>query len=292
MLTVNQSQMVYWIKERDNIRIKKEAGELAPWSTEKVMQETYFCNVNREDDNVTKWIRDNWKYGTSIDDFGDEIPTETSYDFAMIVARIFNLPVTLNMLMQPIDDNLYLWLQNAKDILQHRHDKGQKIWNGAYIISTNGRKIDKRTHCLELLEKVAEAPQITHNCQTLKEAHTELMKVDGLASFLAAQVVADLKNSEGHPLQSAPDWKTFSAFGPGSLRGLEWFWEEKVTAKNYEEKIQAAYDILEYELPESILNILCMQNLQNCFCEYDKFMRVDLGTGRSKRKYNGTGEQK
>jgi hypothetical protein len=44
---------------------------------------------------------------------------------------------------------------------------------------------------------------------------------------------------------------------------------------------------LEFELPEEILEFLCFQNLQNCFCEYDKFMRVTNGTGRSKRKYKG-----
>ena len=281
-LTTNQSQLVYWITERNRIRKKKEAGEPKPWTRDDTMQEVYFCNVNREDDRVTKWIRDNWKY---------EDMTSENYDFAMIAARIFNLPETLSELGQPSMD-LSAWLYDAKTILDRRAVKGQKIWNGAYIISTNGRKIDKRTHCIQLLEKVAEAPQITHNCQTLKEAHTELMKVNGLASFLAAQVVADLKNSMGHPLVSAPDWWSFSAFGPGSLRGLEWFWEEKVTPKNYQEKIDDAYDLLEFELPEEILEILCMQNLQNCFCEFDKFMRVDYKMGKSKRKYNGSGEQK
>jgi len=171
--------------------------------------------------------------------------------------------------------------------LEARRDSGKKIWNGAYIISTNGKKIDKLTYCLGLLKKVADNPNITGNCYTLESAHAQLMKVEGLASFLAAQVVADLKNTNGHNLENAVDWRTFSAPGPGSLRGLEWFWEEKVTQRNYQDKIKQAMEILEFELPDSILDILCMQNLQNCFCEYDKFMRVTNGTGRSKRKYAG-----
>jgi hypothetical protein len=32
---------------------------------------------------------------------------------------------------------------------------------------------------------------------------------------------------------------------------------------------------------------LCAQDLQNCLCEFDKYMRVSTGAGRSKRKYNG-----
>ena len=283
MLTFNQEQLIYWVNERENIRKNKEAGLSAPWSNNPVMQETYFCNVNREDDKVTKWIRQNWTYPNDI--LGYEC--SKYYDFAMIVARIFNLPDTLEIIKQPVE--IYHWLENAKGKLTDNKESGKKIWNGAYIISTNGKKIDKLTHCFNLFEKIARNPNITGNCKTLEEAHTELTKVDGLASFLAAQVVADLKNTKGHPLQDADDWWLFSSYGPGSLRGLTWFFEETITPKNYHEKINEAYDILEFELPEEILDILCMQNLQNCFCEYDKFMRVTEGTGKSKRKYNGKG---
>lgn len=281
MLTANQEQMVYWITERDLIRQQKEEGLPAPWSDNPVMQETYFCNVNREDDKVTKWLRTNWTYPRN--DWGEECAKY--YDFAMIVARIFNLPSTLEELQQPVETRY--WLEHAEEVLFDRKARGDNIWNGAYIVSTNGKKMDKATYCLGLLKKLALNLNITDNCISLAEAHKRLMGVEGLASFLAAQVVADLKNTKNHPLSKAPDWWSFSAPGPGSLRGLSWFFEEQVTAKTYRLKIQEAYDLLEFELPDHILDILCMQNLQNCFCEYDKFMRVTNGTGRSKRKYNG-----
>lgn len=282
MLTPNQEQLIYWITERESIRKKKEAGLPAPWSDNPVMQETYFCNVNREDDKVTRWIRQNWTYDLSI--HGDDM----FYDFDIIVARIFNLPDCLEELKQPTTFySPYDWISDAEFTLAERKQRGENVWNGAYIISTNGKKMDKASYCLMILEKLANSPKVTHNCSTLYEAHQALMKVEGLASFLAAQVVADLKNTVGHPLSKAEDWFTFSAPGPGSLRGLSWFFEEKVSAKNYHAKIKEAYEILEFELPEEILEFLCFQNLQNCFCEYDKFMRVTNGTGRSKRKYRG-----
>lgn len=289
MLSFNQMQMVYWIRERENIRQLKEAGKPKPWSDNPVMQETYFCNVNREDDRVTKWIRQNWTYPTLTDEFMGVEDTVESYTFAMVVARIFNQPETLAELMQPIDfdEDLGLWLENAETILAERKAAGKRIWNGAYIISTNGKKMPKADYCLYLLKKLANNKDIIDNCKTLAEAHKELMSVEGLASFLAAQVVADLKNTKGHPLASAPDWFQFSAPGPGSLRGLSWFWEETVTARNYQQAIDRAYELLEWELPEETLATLCHQNLQNCFCEYDKFMRVTTGSGRSKRKYQG-----
>lgn len=289
MLTDNQKQLVYWISQREFIRKKKEEGYPPPWSLNPVMQQTYFCNVNREDDKVTKWIRQNWTYPYPVttDGFGTEVYTQYAYTFAMVVARIFNRPETLEHLRQPIDDYQEEWFENAREVLTERKEKGLGIWNGAYIISTNGKKMPKDDYCLMILENIADNGNIVEDCTTLKEAHTKLMSLEGLASFLSAQVVADLKNTKGHPLSKAPDWWSFSAPGPGSLRGLTWFWEEQVTAKNYEQKIKEAYELLEFELSEEILDILCMQNLQNCFCEYDKFMRVTNGTGRSKRKYNG-----
>lgn len=276
-LTHNQRALIHWIIERDKIRKLKESGAPKPWSMEPVFQKTYFCNVNREDDKVTRWIRENWHY--EID--------PTAYTFAMIVARIFNLPDTLKEIGQP-KGYLFHWLDDIHVKLEARKALGKSLWNGAYIISTNGKKIDKLSHCLDLFFNIIlEHPDPVAGCETLEEAHKALMKVDGLASFLAAQVVADLKNTRGHALQDAPDWWTFCSDGPGSLRGLGWFFEEKVTKKNFQERIQETYFLIEGELPSDIRDILCMQNLQNCLCEYDKYMRVLNGTGRSKRKYDG-----
>ena len=296
----NQKQLVYWITERESIRKKKEAAGYGPWSDKrvkkdttlsppwsdnKVMQDTYFCNVNREDDKVTRWIRDFWNYGASVNEWGDDRICIEAYDFAMIVARIFNLPSTLAILDLPEDGRLSAWVKRAERILYEMEKEGENIWTGAYIVATAGKTVGKIPYCIKIFKKIAASPKITHGCSTLQEAYLALRKVDGLGSFMAAQVVADLKNTKGHPLQKAKDWKTFSAPGNGSLRGLTWFFEEKITPTNYHAKIKEAYEIIESELSESILEILCFQNLQNCFSEYDKFMRVTNGTGHIKRKY-------
>jgi hypothetical protein len=49
--------LLYWVAERESVRKKKEAGEPKPWSDDPVFRTTYFCNVRREDDKVTKFIR-------------------------------------------------------------------------------------------------------------------------------------------------------------------------------------------------------------------------------------------
>lgn len=276
-MTPNQKLFIHWIKERWYILQHKKTGHPAPWSKDPIFQVTYFTNVNREDDKVTQWIRNNWLLD------GRSAPV---YELAMVTARLFNNPDTLAELeppAAPAED--WLWL--ISDQLENRKERGEKLFNGAYIVSTNGKKIDKLTYVLSLLDQMLDLNERIAKTETLKEAHKVLMSYTGLASFMAAQVIADLKNTPKHHLSKAKDWWTFSAPGPGSLRGLSWFFEEKITAKNYDEKIKAAYEFVEYELPEVILDFLCNQNLQNCFCEYDKYMRILNGTGRSKRKYNG-----
>ncbi len=277
-MTYNQAQLIYWINERDRIRVKREKGDPKPWSNNDVMRGTYFCNVDREDDKVTKWIRENW---TCEDPY--------FYPIAMITARIFNLPSTLELIGQPEKHYFNTWLGECLCKLNNLKIGNKKIWNGAYIISTAGQKMSKVDYCMDVIEKAVQILPELSNYTTLQFAHKALMKVNGLASFLAAQVIADLKNSDGCSLQFATDWFTFSAPGPGSLRGLEWFWERKVTAKTYQEDIQSAWTVVKPYLSSHLSNgKICMQNFQNCLCEYDKFMRVSTGTGRSKRKYNGS----
>lgn len=274
-LTHEQRELIYWIKERNAIRKEKGYGLPKPWTSDPVMQSVYFCNVNREDDRVTRWIRQNWKYTLYA----------KHYEASMVAARIFNRPETLHVLGQPV--NFHHWLEAADVSLKRLRDDGKQIWSGAYLITTCGKKMDKVEYCLGIVREFVNKVGNLNFSTTLAEAHAELMTVNGLGSFLAAQVVADLKNTEGHHLAEAPDWHTFSAPGPGSIRGLSWFWGNKVTYANYHDSIESAYKLIHWELPQPILDVLCMQNLQNCFCEFDKYMRVKNGTGRSKRKYSG-----
>lgn len=280
----NKQALVYWITERENIRLLKEKGQPAPWTNNQVMRETYFCNVDREDDKVTRWIRNNFRYTSE---------TSNYFTLGMIAARLFNNPDTLLDIGQPTED-IAMWFHDMRNCIEYRQAEGLTIWNGAYIVSTNGKKMPKSEYCLMLLKQMCSQLPFTqygHSLEGifLKDIHTKLMSMDGLGSFMAAQVVADLKNTLNHPASIAHDWETFSAFGPGSLRGLSWYFEEKITPKNYTQSIDEVYNDISLELPDSILDKICYQNLQNCMCEFDKFMRVTQGTGRSKRKYKRGG---
>ena len=260
---MQEHDVVYWIRERERVRRAKEScNSPPPWSLDPVFQTTYFCNVRREDDKVTKWIRQNWPH----DDIG-----------LVVLARMFNLPSHLN--------RLRLLPQHAmkSESLRWR-EAGQKLFNGAYLITTCGVKMDKVDYVYQVAQDAGNLEWDTSPIQTLVKWHKNLMKVNGLGSFLAAQVVADLKNTPGHPLATAPDWWTWCAPGPGSMRGIKWVeGYENTTLGTFAREATTLYNSIAGQLPER----LHMQDFQNCLCEFDKYCRVKTGTGRSKRKYNG-----
>lgn len=274
------AEFCHWIREREKVRLLKEAGAAKPWSTDWVFQQVYFCNVHREDDRVTRWIRQNWP----------RPPNEpTWHEFAMCVARLLNWPPSLELIGYPNDvfSPQQGWISNAIDTLRAQAASGKKVWGNAYVVTTHGQKIDKLTYLEGLLKHMADFPMHEEILMrtTLKQAHEYLTGFEGFGSFMAGQVVADLKNSKGHHLQKADDWWTWSAPGPGSMRGLQWLYGHRITPSQYD---QAIYDIRN-RLGEDLPALeICAQDVQNCLCEFDKYCRVRTRSGRSKRSYNGT----
>jgi hypothetical protein len=113
------------------------------------------------------------------------------------------------------------------------------------------------------------------------------MTVNGIGSFMAAQIVADLKNTPY--LETAEDWWDWAAPGPGSLRGLSRVrglgtgsrWQ---TSAFIPELIQLREELTPM-IGTAIAESLCLQDLQNCLCEYDKYCRVLYQQGKPRSTY-------
>jgi hypothetical protein len=170
------------------------------------------------------------------------------------------------------------------NLLKNMRDKGVKIFTSAYTISTCGESMDKIDYVMRVVADVKEGNWNDFKGYPLQRAHERLMEVKGLGSFLAAQVVADLKNTAGHPLRDAPDWYTWAAHGPGSLRGLEAYFGTRVTPSGFATAIAQAWGEAKPKLPEH-LHDLHMQDFQNCMCEFSKYIRVREGNGHVRNKY-------
>jgi hypothetical protein len=272
-------RLIYWITEREAIRVKHDANDPKPWTKDKILQQYSFCNVHREDDRATRWIADNWRAPhASVPDLW----------FWMVIARLVNWPSTLAELHEPCGT----WSPaNFVDTLHAIRERGLKVFGGAYIVSTNGRAMDKAeylaVHVLLPLWEHRAAVRPT-GADSLASFHERLSGFNGMGSFMAAQVVADMKYVA--PLADALDWSTFAASGPGSRRGLNRTLGLEVTSPwrepEWREWLLALQNAL--VLPLASVGIaMHAQDLQNCLCEFDKYERTRLGSGRPRSTYPG-----
>lgn len=286
------AELAYWINERYEMKLRKDLGTGITgdfkfgYSNDPHMGLVRYCNVHREDDKVTKWLAKNWR------------PNHHAV-WEIVLARMINYIPSLAELMHrkhnddvaPLDRPSVVY--SVAQVLKERRDGGQKVFTSAYTISTCGQSMDKIDYVMGVVEAVKSyegkwVPKFmglksTWDSRTLAEAHFVLTRINGLGSFLAAQVIADLKNTAGHPLQDAPDWHTWAAPGPGSLKGLEEYFGRRVTPRTFVEDINECWHEVK-PLVNPHVPPIHMQDFQNCLCEFSKFERVKKG-GHVRNKY-------
>lgn len=121
--------------------------------------------------------------------------------------------------------------------------------------------------------------------ETLEGYWNHLRQFDGLGSFMAGQVVADLKFTP--LLENTPDWWTWAPLGPGSIRGLNRYHGRPVDKALRQD--QGLCEIREQQklIEDELGWLLPAHNIQNCNCEFDKYLRVKNGEGRPRSTYPG-----
>jgi hypothetical protein len=278
-LTDVQKLFYHWIVEREKCRVGRENNLPKPWSTDPILQSYRFCNVRREDDKVTKWIKDHWRAPYN----GNEHMV-----LAMVMARTINWPETLDDIGFPLFSKFLFaqWLSEVRVKMKSRRERGLKVWTGAYLVSTNGNSMDKIDYILDRVwTPIYLKMQVPAALETLEEFHKRLMKFDGMGSFMAAQVVADLKHT--CVLNHCVDWHSWSAIGPGSRRGLNRYFARKLEGTIATPQYHREIAMLQYAVQQNCGLNLAAQDIQNCLCEYDKYVRVYNGEGKPRSMYNG-----
>lgn len=248
----------YWILEREKQRKNKESMEMIAGSTDPILKKYHFCNVRREDDRGTKELR---AVVLRL------VKDKESLPWAYTLARLLNRASSLETLL--LDGELGL---------KRRRAEGGKIFHTAYVVSTCGLKMDKITYINKVADAVLKLPHRT-SCEGM---YNVLRTVKGLGSFLAGQIVADLKNDRY--LVDAPDKETWSCIGPGSKKGLEFIFSGlRVTDSAYGEVMAFLCNNL---LKDGVKELgLHRQDLQNCLCEFSKYMQYRTNYEGRKRYY-------
>lgn len=270
-------RLAAFIREREAIRVKKEmTHKPPPWTTDPILGGYRFCNVRRENDKVTRWISDNWRQLNNSD---------PDLWFAMCLARLHNLPSTLQAIGYPHKWSEQRYLK-AMAVLKIN---SEKIFNGAYIVSTQGKSMEKTSYLAQhVLTPLWNARKRLRPKQgdTLNSYHMVLGQMEGFGSFMTAQVIADLRYYK--PLSCAADIDTFAASGPGSRRGLNFVFGRDPASPWREDEWRTAAERLRQEVNVKLqgnIGPLHGQDFQNCLCEFSKYSRACSTGQMPKQKY-------
>lgn len=272
----------------------------ADWLThDPVLRAFRFCNVYRELDRVTVWIKDNIR-----EPFADH----DHLWFMLAAARYINWPPALAELIgtDGWPDHPDFKPENMTRILEARRARGEKVETGAYMIRAES---DAKAPWYDWSKQRYVAERVLgqlwehrHDWQHLTCDGTDTLQgvweyltgngFTGWGPFMAYQVVVDLRWTRY--LIGAPDIQTWAAVGPGSRRGLNRLHSRPVEAPLRQEKaLEEMLELRELSLQPGALAPwmwpIDLSDIQNCLCETDKWLRVRQGEGRPRSQYKPFG---
>jgi hypothetical protein len=269
-------QFVAFVVERYRIWERRQAGHRGPWTSDPILAAYRFCNVYRELDRTTRWIAQHWR---------EPHKDDPHLWFAMVVARLINNPETLAEFSLPGRWNKNQFLR----VMHARRDAGLKTFSGAYMIHC-GESRPKADYLADRVLDPLWARRVKimpRHAETLRAFHNRLSDEQDMGSFMSAQVIADIKYVA--PLDQAVDWWTFAASGSGSRRGMSYVMAMDPTTRWRESEWRRALTELRILMRPQIRHAgmppMHAQDLQNCLCEFSKWKRTQLGTGRPKQRF-------
>lgn len=289
----------YYLKERYSIHIKKDVlREPAPWTEDDIFQSYRFTNVRREDDKQTRWVINNIAGN-------DELTYENKL-LNCIMFRLYNWYNTAELLGIPIKfSDSPLDPEDYRETLSDAVSSGERIFTGVFNVS--GLKKGLRKYCpkntpMEMRPLYFMAQLQKDNLvRKLKLCGTPIMvcsllaRYCGIGWFLAYQIFVDMTYIEEFPFSE----NEFTLAGPGCIKGIDFLFDD-MDFMSYEDCVFWLRNYLN-ELPENdpvnprnlfkglpnydqTWNVMCVEN---CLCEFSKYVRIFDGTGKARTAYNG-----
>lgn len=278
--------LLYFVWEREVIRIVKGRGGEHPWTKDPVLDKYKFTNIRRRDDRVSRWIIDNVI-----------TPNEYRQDlwFILLITRLINWPPTLqylidqDVLFQPAGDFNPIEFSEA---IERFKAAGNKVYSGAYMVYPT--KMDPggvkslaiaRHIILPVLDIGYEIDHVLFADEPrIEDFVRELSGSFGISTFMAGQVAADLTYCS--QLGGAVDLYSYAPIGPGSSRGLNYLLNRSPnagwTTDGFNQELMKIREQIANQLD---ITDLTLHDVQNVMCEFSKYCRTVLGEGKPKTIY-------
>jgi len=276
----------YFRTARERYRIMLRRGSLLSRTTDPVFQDWFFCNVFREDDKTTKWIK-KW--------IRDPHRNDPCVLWMMVAARLFNKISTLEIL---VDEGLFKdgdsWDRDKAESLL---ENVKPLTGAAYMVHTP-YGMDKLRGCLKLINDALvdnhrRIGLIIPSVTSQEDVWNMLLPADCFGPFMAYEIVTDLKHT--FLLENAPDLMTWANPGPGACLGLSRLVGERVSYGSDSHRtgaVECMQQLVKYsqyhhywpqweDWPQ-----WDMRTVEHWLCEHAKYTKVAVEGKRMKRKYS------
>lgn len=287
-----------FMRERENIRLRKQAGDSRPWTQDTILQEFKFTNVRRHYDWTTSKLRENFYAEHRSDDRRSILMNCAlyryfgTYEFADAVG------------WQDYDDFDF---DEIIDTAARRLSSGQRVFTGAYVVTNQGISAPKQEVVVNYFMKDLHAAtpallQIVQMTRSWRKVSEAMSKIGGFGGtgFMSKEILLDTMMTnfwdteisyEGdYPVMFPADYPDWTPIGPGGLRGAARLCGVEYPEHNTLKPAQALEVILKLvdiqgEHWPAEYGWLYPTDIQFQLCEFDKYERVRLGQGRPRSRY-------
>lgn len=285
--SVGIKAFLYYIHERESIRLAREAGRPWPWTKDKVLQTYKFTNVQRKHDATTKVLAA--IYASNV--------APGKYAQALMNCATFRYFGTSEF-AQALGWQTKWSAARVLKVAKVRAARGLRCFTGAFVISNLGRsepKEDVVVSCLEALNKWApdceKALKLSGTSSLWQKVAERMYSIYGFggSGFMTKEVLSDFILCYPGLFADAATW---TPVGPGARKGLncvsgrpmDWGtdsydWLSEVRAL----QVCSNQHWLEW-WPEQ--EPLTAHDIQFCLCEHSKEVKVRTGVGRPRSLYS------
>lgn len=292
--------LIHFIIERYRIFIRKAAKEQSPWTADPILADYKFTNIFRFLDFESQYLIRN-VIGSDRRSIDDTI-------YRILLFKMFNLSTTWEFLEHKVGDiNTSVGLDEIELALIEWSNSGNKIFSNAYSKSSTYNLTDEAKayrldggisnvgYFLSYYNAIFTEENMINikSSATLEKLCKALQGINGVGGFMSYQFAQDLNYSK----HFNHDMNSYVEEGAGSIRGINRCFGK---VKDYKAVLQWVYDNI-YNLIDKFSDtsdvsfnghLLQLPDIQNCFCEVDKYMRgaginSDGVAGKSiKQKYS------
>lgn len=283
----------WFVEERHRVYLRRHKGlPQDEWTSDRVLANQAFCNAFRVLDRGSQFVL------TDLD--LENQPTQIAL-LRVAAYRFTNQPSLWRWIHRELGYQLEeedIESGELASLLDQAESQGRSIFRPAYLISfgRESKLSNRQESLMSLLDNFrygSLAQRAFLNAGSLEERMQALQdQVPRVGRFMAQQIATDMNYFPQHALGTEND---HVLPGPGSLRGLSLLFGAPARGKELSEDFRSMLEALQAYLhhsetapqlfPGRSVRRLSLMDLQNCLCEFSKYMKYSARAASDPLKY-------